>query len=167
MEDIKRILVVSRMTKYCQKAVHYGVSFARKYGAELYVIHVIHNPFGYEGWNLPIYSLKEDYKRIQLKAKEDLDRLIDSEKANGMAVKELIREGEPTKEVLKVVKEENIDLIVMLAHEEGRLEHFLFGRSNEALIRRMPCSIFMVKKEPEPVRGWIDDESRDNEMAGE
>ena len=42
-DDIKRILVVSRMTKYCQKAVHYGISLSRKYGAELYVIHVIHN----------------------------------------------------------------------------------------------------------------------------
>jgi universal stress protein A len=164
MEDIKRILVVSRMTKYCQKAVHYGVSLARKYGAELFVIHVIHNPFGYEGWNLPIYSLKEDYKRIQQEAKKDLDRLIDSEKANGMAVKELIREGEPTKEVLKVVKEENIDILILLAHEEGRLEHFLFGRSNEALIRRMPCSILMVKKEPEPVRDWIEDKSEEDEM---
>jgi len=153
-DDIKRILVVSRMTKYCQKAVHYGVSLARKYGAELYVIHVIHNPFGYEGWNLPITSLKKDYQRIQQEAKEDLDRLIDSEKANGMAVKELIRGGEPTKEILKVIKEENIDLLIMLAHEEGRLEHFLFGRSNEALIRRMPCSILMVKKEPEPVPDW-------------
>jgi len=164
MEDIKRILVVSRMTKYCQKAVHYGVSLARKYGAELFVIHVIHNPFGYEGWNLPIYSLKEDYKRIQQEAKKDLDRLIDSEKANGMAVKELIREGEPTKEVLKVIKEENIDILILLAHEEGRLEHFLFGRSNEALIRRMPCSILMVKKEPEPVRDWIEDKSEEDEM---
>ena len=153
-DDIKRILVVSRMTKYCQKAVHYGVSLARKYGAELYVIHVIHNPFGYEGWNLPITSLKKDYQRIQQEAKDDLDRLIDSEKANGMAVKELIKEGEPTKEILKVIKEENIDLLIMLAHEEGRLEHFLFGRSNEALIRRMPCSILMVKKEPEPVANW-------------
>ena len=71
-----------------------------------------------------------------------------------MAVKELIKGGEPTKEILKVIKEENIDLLIMLAHEEGRLEHFLFGRSNEALIRRMPCSIFMVKKEPEPVPDW-------------
>ena len=49
MEDVKRILVISRMTKYCKKAVHYGVSLAKKYEAELYVIHVIHNPFGYEG----------------------------------------------------------------------------------------------------------------------
>jgi universal stress protein A len=36
----------------------------------------------------------------------------------------------------------------MLAHEEGRMEHFLFGQSNEALIRKMPCSVLLVKKEP-------------------
>jgi len=30
------------------------------------------------------------------------------------------------------------------------LEHFLFGRSNEELIRRMPCSLLLVKKEPGP-----------------
>ena len=79
-DDIKRILVVSRMTKYCQKAFHYGASLARKYGAELYVIHVIHNPFGYEGWNLPIYSLKEDYKRLQKESKKELDAIASSEK---------------------------------------------------------------------------------------
>ena len=122
---------------------------------------MIHNPFGYEGWNLPIYSLKEDYKRIQQTAKEDLDRLIDSEKANRMAVKELVKEGEPTKEILKVVKEESIDLLIMLAHEEGRREHFLFGRSNKELIRRMPCSILLVKMEPEPVKHWIQDEPQE------
>lgn len=68
-----------------------------------------------------------------------------------MSVKEIIKEGEPTKEILKVVKEENIDLIIMLAHEEGHLKHFLFGRSNEEIIRKMPCSVLLVKKEPEPV----------------
>ena len=46
-----------------------------------------------------------------------------------------------------MVTDENIDLIIMLAHEQGRLEHFLFGRSNEEIIRKMPCSILMVKKE--------------------
>jgi nucleotide-binding universal stress UspA family protein len=40
--------------------------------------------------------------------------------------------------------------MVMLAHEEGRLEHFLFGRTNDELLRRMPCSILLVKSEPAP-----------------
>jgi len=136
------------MTQYCREAVHQGISVAKKYGAELYVIHVIHNPFGYEGWNLPMVSLKEEYNRIQEKAKADLDAIIASEKSGDLIVKELVRPGDPTKEVLKVLKEENIDLLIMLAHEEGRLEHFLFGRSNEEIIRKMPCSIFLVKKEP-------------------
>ena len=39
----------------------------------------------------------------------------------------------------------------MLSHEEGHLEHFLFGRSNHELVRKMPCSILLVKKEPGPV----------------
>jgi len=151
MEYIKRILVVSRMTTYCQEAVHCGVSLARKFNAELSIIHVIHNPFGLEGWNLPIISLEKEYQELMRKAKEDLDRILKNERSEGLAVTELIRKGNPTEEILKAVKELNIDLLIMLAHEEWRLEHFLFGRSNEEIIRKMPCSVLLVKKEPEPI----------------
>jgi hypothetical protein len=58
---------------------------------------------------------------------------------------------DPTDVIVKTVKEKNIDLLVMLAHEEGHLEHFLFGRSNHELVLMMPCSILLVKKEPQPV----------------
>ena len=152
MEDFKRILVVSRMTTYCQEAVHCGVSLARKSGAELFILHAIHNPFGLEGWNLPIVSLEKEYKEMMHQAKEDLDRILKKERTEGLTVTELIKKGEPTKEILKAVKDLNIDLIIMLAHEEWRLEHFLFGRSNEEIVRKMPCSVLLVKKEPEPVR---------------
>ena len=151
MDEMKRILVVSRMTQYCRKAVRYGISMAEKYGAELYVIHVINNPFGYKGWNLPLVSLEAEYKRLQEQAKAELDEIIKSEKTNGLIVKEELKTGEPSKEILKFVEEKDIDLIVMLAHQEWRLEHFLFGRSNEELIRKMPCSILLVKQEPQAV----------------
>ena len=152
MEDFKRILVVSRMTTYCREAVHYGISLARRYDAELSILHVIHNPFGLEGWNLPIVSLEKEYKKLFEEAKADLDRIIRQEKAKGFPIKEIIKNGEPTEEILRTVKEEKIDLIILLAHEEWKLEHFLFGRSNEELARRMPCSILFVKKELKPVR---------------
>ena len=151
MDEMKRILVVSRMTQYCRKAVRYGISMAEKYGAELYVIHVINNPFGYKGWNLPLVSLEAEYKRLQEQAKAELDEIIESEKTNGLIVKEELKTGEPSKEILKFVEEKDIDLIIMLAHQEWRLEHFLFGRSNEELIRKMPCSILLVKQEPQAV----------------
>lgn len=152
MEEYKRILVVSRMSKYCREAVHYGISLARKYDAELSILHVVHNPFGLEGWNLPMVSLEKEYNKLLEQTKADLDRIIREEKAKGLSIKELIKNGDPTEEVVKTVKEEKIDLLILLAHEEWRLEHFLFGRSNEELIRRMPCSILFVKNEPKAVR---------------
>ena len=151
MEDVKRILVVSRDTKYCRKAVQYGISLSRKYGAELYVIHVVHNPFSIQGWNLPVPSLEKEYKQLLLDTRKELAAIINSEREKGVKVKQLVKEGDPETKIFQIVADENIDLIIMLAHEEGRLEHFLFGRSNEEIIRKLPCSVLLVKKEPEPL----------------
>jgi len=82
------------------------------------------------------------------KTREDIDRIIKSEQADGLEITEWIRDGKPVDEVLAAVKEEKIDLIIMSAHEEGRLEHFLFGRTVEELTRKMPCSILLVNYNP-------------------
>ncbi|MGC8495339.1 MAG: universal stress protein [Syntrophobacteraceae bacterium] len=149
MKDINRILVVSRSTKHCQKAVHYGISLAQKYGAKLFVIHVLHNPFTLKGWNIGIPSLQMEYERLQQTFREDIDHMVEAEKTKGLAVEAVMKEGNPAEEIIKMVEEENIDLLIMLTHEEGHFEHFLFGRDNEDLIRKMPCSIMLVKKEPD------------------
>jgi nucleotide-binding universal stress UspA family protein len=154
MEDIKRILVVSRSTIYCRKAVHYGVSLSQKYGAELYVVHVVHDPLIFGEWNLPFPSIEEDYRNMLKKAKAELNEIIVKEKSKGVPIKELIKEGKPAEVVLNAVKEENIDLIILITHEEGRLEHFIFGRSNKEIVRAMPCSILLVKKETEDEKYW-------------
>jgi universal stress protein A len=148
MDDVKRILVVSRSTKHCRKAVHYGISLAKQYNSKLYVMHVIHDPFSLEGWNLPIPSLKQEYEKLVTKAREEIDQIIKSERADGLEIEEWIREGKPTDEIIAAVKEDKIDLIIISAHEEGRLEHYLFGRAVEELTRKMPCSILLVNYNP-------------------
>ena len=149
MEDISRILVVTKSTKYCQKAVHYGVSLARKYGAQLFILHVIHNPFGLAGWNLPLAyrpELEKEYDDMFKKAKADLDRIIAAEKATGLPIQELIVEGDPTKKIFEVVEKEKIDLVVMLSYQQWRLEHWLFGHGLDELVRKMPCTVLLVQK---------------------
>jgi nucleotide-binding universal stress UspA family protein len=135
------------MTKFDRKAVHYGVSLAKALGAELYLIHVLHDPFGTEGWNLPVPSLNEDYKREVRKAKEGLDRMVEQEKAGGLNVREIVKEGKPSDVILRTIEEEKIDLVILLAHEEGKLEHFLFGHTNDEIMSKIPCSVLFVKKE--------------------
>ena len=149
MEDIRRILAVSWMTQYCQRTVHYAVSLAAKYGAELSVIHVI-DTLWTQGWNLPMMSPAEEHKKDMERIKAKLDGIIGSETNGGVKIKKIIKEGDPVEEILKVIGEERIDLTILRAHEQGRIEHFLVGSSNDAIIRKMPCSIFLVKKELEP-----------------
>ena len=68
-----------------------------------------------------------------------------SEKAEGMVITEWIKDGEPVDEIRNVVESQDIDLILMLAHREGRLEHFLFGQTNDAVIRRLPATLMLIK----------------------
>ncbi|MGB7631517.1 MAG: universal stress protein [Candidatus Deferrimicrobium sp.] len=148
MNDIRRIMVVATDIKHSRETVRYGVSLARKYDAELVVLHVEHDPFGEDGWNLPFLSVEDEYKALLKEAKKNLTNVVLAESTGGLPVKELIREGEPIGVIRKVVEEEKIDLLLLAAHEESRLEHLLFGRINDAVIRSLPCSILLVKQDP-------------------
>ena len=83
MEDIRRILVLAMDIGNSRKAVRCGVSLARSFRAELYVLHVVHDPFGAEGWNLPFLSIDEAYKTVLREAKEDLEKVIRRENEKG------------------------------------------------------------------------------------
>lgn len=147
MENINKILIVSRSTKNCRKAVHLGISLARFYKAKVHVLHVVHDPLHLEDWNLIVPSIHEEYLNMIETYKKELHRIIEEEKGQeDIDITEEVHDGPPVDEIMHVIQSEGIDLLVMLAHEEGRLEHFLFGRTNEAILRKMPCSILLVKK---------------------
>lgn len=145
MEAFKNILVVSRSTEHCIRVLHQGISLARKYGAKLHILHIIHDPFSVNGWNLPVPSLEEEFNKMAATAREEIDRVVHAEKAEGLIITEWVKDGKPADEIQKVVESEHIDLILMLAHKEGRLEHFLFGKTNDAIIRRLPATLMLVK----------------------
>lgn len=115
-----------------QEAIHCGVLLARKYDAKLQVLHLVSNPVDMKVVNAPGLFPNEEYKNyknIQREAKEELDKVIKQEIRDEFSIKELISDRNPIEEIVKVVSEEKIDLIVMLAHEEGRIEHALFGET--------------------------------------
>lgn len=148
MKNIKNILVISRMTPYSQKAINFAVSMARKFDAKVLVLHLVSNPVDMMAVNAPGLFPDEEYKNYKnsmQEAKEQLDKAIKQEIKDGFPIQELISDRNPVEEIMRVANEEKIDLIVMRAHEEGRIEHALFGGEHDAIIRKMPCSIMLVK----------------------
>jgi nucleotide-binding universal stress UspA family protein len=154
MENFKRILVISRMDPYNRKVVHVGVSLARKNKAELLILHLVTDPVRVMAVNVPgLFPVVEypDGRDGEQEAKEQLDKIIKEEIDSGFPIKELIRDNTTIDEIVKVIRDEKINLIIMSAHEEGRIEHALFGGENDAIIRKMPCSILLVKNSLEGV----------------
>jgi nucleotide-binding universal stress UspA family protein len=145
METFNNILVVSRSTHHCIKVLRTGIALARRFDARLHVLHIIHDPFSFNGWNLPVPSLEKEYRSMIVQSRADLDRMIQAEKAEGMVINEWVKDGEPAAAIEQAVESENVDLILMLAHREGRLEHFLFGKTNDAIIRKLPASLMLVR----------------------
>jgi len=146
MDLIKHILVVSWLTKYCHKTIQFGISLARKYSAELSVIHVIDTKW-LQGWSVPMLSMEQEHKKEMEKNKEELHDIINIENKKGISIKEFVREGTSADVILKLIKEEDIDLLILRSYEESRLEQMLVGGNNDEIIRAMPCSIFLVKQE--------------------
>jgi nucleotide-binding universal stress UspA family protein len=149
MESIRNILVISRMIPYSLEAIKFGISLARKYDARLLVLHLVSNPVDMLAINAPGQLPGEQYQTYlnsHQEAQEQLEKFIKREIQGGFPIKELVSDGNPIQEIIKVVEGEKIDLILVSAHEEGRLEHALFGGENDAIVRKMPCSILLVKK---------------------
>lgn len=147
MKTYQHILVVSRSTRQCRRAVETGISLARLYQAHLTVLHVIHDPFSLEGWNLPVPSLEAEYRKMVEDTRKEIDKMVAKEKERGLTVYLKIREGIPQEEILRAAEEDGADLILISSHEQGRLEHLMFGRTNEALIRRLPADLLLVREE--------------------
>jgi universal stress protein A len=95
METFNNILVVSRSTQHCIKVLRTGIALARKFDARLNVLHIIHDPFSLNGWNLPVPSLDDEYKSMVAKARAELDRLVQAEKAEGLVINEWVKDGNP------------------------------------------------------------------------
>ena len=148
MEDIRKILVVSWMTQSHRNVFQYAVSLAEKYGAELSVIHVIDDIWTKSN-NLPAVSQTVEQQRDAVRINKALDSIISSEAKGNVKVNKIIKVGDPVKEILKVLKEDKMNLLILRAHEESRIERFLVRSNNDELIRKMPCSILLVKSELE------------------
>jgi len=147
MEDVERILVISRSTKDCKKAVHYGISLARTCGAHLTILHVMYDPSGlrFAPFSYRIPDLEKEYRAMMEEVKSDLALMIEKERTGGMDIKEMVKDAEPVHEILRVVESEKTDVLIMAAHNETRIEHIIYGWINHEIVRRLPCSVFLVK----------------------
>ena len=161
MEPIKKIMVALDFTAYSEELFNYAARIAEIMNAELIVANIINRrdveavgtvaAMGYE------VDSEHYVSGIKQERRQSLDRILQKISFPAAKVRAIFKIGQPADELLKIVIQENIDLVVMGIKGRSDLEHFLVGSLAEKLFRRSPVPIlsFRDQKSAERLRKQI------------
>jgi nucleotide-binding universal stress UspA family protein len=142
---MKRVLVPTDFSESARHALTYGTSFAREYGAELVLLHVVENvTVGYASDLFPV-PMAEVFQEISGFAKAELAKLAAEARQREVAVTEVVVQGKPSAEIVRYAAETAVDMIVLGTHGKGVLDQALFGSTTERVVRRAPCPVLTVR----------------------
>jgi len=143
---LKKILVPTDFSDSAHHALTYGTSFAREYGAELVLLHVVENlTVGYASDLFPV-PMAEVFQEISGYARAELAKLGAEAREKGVSVREEVVQGKPSAEIIRFAREGDVDMIVLGTHGKGMLDQALFGSTTERVVRRAPCPVLTVRQ---------------------
>ncbi len=145
MIKLKKVLVPTDFSDSAHQALRYGMSFAKEYDAELILLHVVENlTVGYASDLFPV-PMAEVFQEISGYAKTELAKLGQEAREREITVRELVVQGKPSAEIIRIAAENEIDVIVLGTHGKGMLDQALFGSTTERVVRRAPCPVLTVR----------------------
>ncbi|MGE5125283.1 MAG: universal stress protein [Betaproteobacteria bacterium] len=145
MIKLKKVLLPTDFSDSARHALRYGMSFAKEYGAELVLLHVVENlTVGYASDLFPV-PMAEVFQEISGYAKTELAKLGEEARSRGLTVREEVVQGKPSAEIIRFASENEVDMIVLGTHGKGMLDQALFGSTTERVVRRSPCPVLTVR----------------------
>src|SRR6516225_728857 len=139
MIDLHRILVPTDFSKHSHNALTYAAAFAEKFGAEVYLLHVVQDlALFIPEAVLVTPPFAPPVEQFITAAREALQRAVGGLNRPGLTFHPEVAEGVPYEEILRVARERDVDLIVMGTHGHTGLAHIFLGSVCEKVVRRAP-----------------------------
>lgn len=137
--QLKNVLFLTDFSPAAALAIPYAAEVAKRFGAELYALHVqtpIINPM----------TEPATWTALEKAAEEEaaIHRATLIKSFPGQRTKALIREGGLWTELASVVAENKIDFIVLGTRGRSGLAKFLLGSTAEEIFRKAPCPVLTV-----------------------
>jgi len=137
MQPINRILLATDFSEDSSHALEYAKEIARRFGAQLIVLHADEMLAVVPGSNLA--------EQRRSTAQAALDRTIKDLESKDLSAVSVLRPGVPADEIVKMANDRIVDLIVMGTHGRTGLESLLMGSVAEHVVRRAPCPVLTVR----------------------
>ncbi len=143
--EIKKILFPTDFMEGTAQAIPYAVDLAKKYGARLYIIHVIHEVTRATGLYVPHITVDELYKSMQAEAEKEITRVYLEELRGFGDVEYKVLTGIPYEEIINFAEKNAMDMIVMGTHGRKGLDRLFFGSTAEKVVKGAHCPVLTVR----------------------
>ncbi|OPY66278.1 MAG: Stress response protein NhaX [Syntrophorhabdus sp. PtaU1.Bin050] len=143
-----RILVPTDFSEYSDKALGKALDVAKESGAEVLLLHVIHQDF--QTCVVDYCFTTDEIDRIRNGMISSATENIQKELEKFPLSKEVkistdVKNGIPYEEILKEQGEKDIDLIVIASHGRSGLKKYLMGSVATRVIKGAQCEVLLVK----------------------
>ncbi|MCK9209537.1 MAG: universal stress protein [Ignavibacteriaceae bacterium] len=149
--QFSKILVPIDFSDFSKSALKYAVTFAQQYHSKLILIYVMEPVIYPPDFSMGQITLPTVNFEMDKRAKEELDKLAESEISSLVQVQTVIKTGKPFVEIIDTAKEEDADLIIISTHGHSGVEHILFGSTADKVVRKAPCPVLTLR---EPIKGF-------------
>ena len=150
MPEVNKIMAAICFSDYCSDTFTYATRLATQLQAELIAANIINvrDVNAISKIESMGYSISaEDYVNGVIEEREaELEKMIAKSGFPKEKVKTYFNVGHPFEELIKLVKDENVDLVVMGSKGQSDHPHLLAGSVAEKMFRHSPVSVVFYKK---------------------
>ncbi len=145
---IGKVLCPVDLSETSARALRNAIHLARRFEAELTILTVIQSMSSYYDEPLALNEPQDTATQTRLRDFERFLREFDLHEVNW---RKEIRRGKPYREILRVARATETDLLVMGSVGRTGVSRLLMGGVARKVAQQMPCSIITVRSE-EPIR---------------
>lgn len=153
----KRIVLATDFSPHAAVARDVAKWLARTYSAHLWVVTVlepveepldwINQPPAVSSWKWQ-KMLQKQQRKLKQEKRDNLDQWVADLRKAGIEVTDVVREGDPDKEIVAVAQEVNADLIVMGSHSRRTFWDVVLGSVTAKVVAEAPCPVMVVSHRP-------------------
>lgn len=144
----KKILVPIAFSEYSQGIINFAASIAEPMGAEILIVNVINERDLEAVERIAHFGYKVDgehyVQTIQNERREMLKELTEKLTMADELVSFTFTVGDPANQLLRMVVEEDVDMVVMGVKTKD-VSHLFTGSVAERLFRRCPCTVISYR----------------------
>ena len=145
MVEIKRILYPIDFSECSYQVLPYVLYVAEKYDAEIYLLYVVDDLRQFAGMHVPHTSISNFIEEALVESEKMLDKICDEHLQSCPNFQRRLVMGDPRVEILKMVKSEKIDLVIIGSHSRRGLERIIFGSVADYVVKNASVPVLTVK----------------------